>query len=120
MSKFIVVKRKATNGSLAEEIGRKVKRLRQAAGMTQEELAEKLDLHVSFVGHLERGGRKPGMQTLERIASVFNIPPHEFFAEQVPLDKDTWLKRCEKLLPKCNQRQLALVYGLIHFLLYED
>ena len=39
-------------------IGRRVRELRTSSGLTQEELAEKIDVSASFVGHIERGGCK--------------------------------------------------------------
>lgn len=49
------------------------KRLRIAAGLTQEELAQKLGITRSRVGMYETGKREPDFETLELIADFFNV-----------------------------------------------
>jgi transcriptional regulator with XRE-family HTH domain len=36
-------------------------------------LAEKADLHSSYVGLIERGLRSPSLETLSKIADIFNV-----------------------------------------------
>lgn len=59
-------------------IGERIKALRLRENMTQEELAEKVNLHPSYVGILERGERNPSLKSLVKIAAVFNINPDYF------------------------------------------
>jgi transcriptional regulator with XRE-family HTH domain len=41
--------------SLVKEVGRRLKQIRKAAGITQEKLAEKAGLSVEYISRLERG-----------------------------------------------------------------
>lgn len=50
---------------------------RKEMGMTEEELAELLELDNSYVSLLERGARVPSLITLDRIARVFGVKPHD-------------------------------------------
>lgn len=45
-------------------IGKRVRLRRQIMELTQEELAEKIGVCTSFVGHIERGTRKLSVETL--------------------------------------------------------
>ena len=54
-------------------ISRNIKRLRQKAGFTQEQLAEKLFVTRQTVSLWETGKTQPDVQTLEHIAEVFNV-----------------------------------------------
>lgn len=54
-------------------LGRKIRLLRQSRGWTQEMLAEYADLHVSYVVLLEKGSSRATIETLEKLASAFNI-----------------------------------------------
>ena len=47
--------------------------LRKRAGLSQEELAAKIDVSRSAVGMIESGKRMPGRETLEAIADTFNV-----------------------------------------------
>lgn len=68
---------------LAEILGYNVRRLRDDRGWTQAELAERMSVdrdrrvHVPFVSDLERGTRKPKMETVARLSQVFDVTPNE-------------------------------------------
>jgi transcriptional regulator with XRE-family HTH domain len=47
-----------------------VKKHRLANKLSQEGLAEKADLHPTYIGLLERGQRTPGIDVAERIAKA--------------------------------------------------
>lgn len=59
-------------------IGERIKALRLREDLTQEELAEKTNLHPSYVGILERGERNPSIKSLAKIAAVFSVDTHYF------------------------------------------
>jgi len=54
---------------------------RKEMKLTQEELAEKLDLDNSYVSLLERGVRVPSLLTLDRIAKVFGVKAADLLTE---------------------------------------
>lgn len=56
----------------------KAARFRIVRELTQEEMAEKLGLHVSTVGMIERGTRKPGRQAALSYERVARIDPSEW------------------------------------------
>lgn len=49
------------------------KYLRKRAGLTQEELSEKLRMSKSSISMYENGNREPEFETLEVIADYFNV-----------------------------------------------
>lgn len=55
-------------------IGLRVKAIRKARGLTQEQLAELLDRSVDAVSLLERGQVLPSFETLERLAERLGVP----------------------------------------------
>jgi ribosome-binding protein aMBF1 (putative translation factor) len=52
----------------AYEIGREVRRQREAAGLTQQQLADRAGMTQSVVARLEAGGTEPTLATLDRVA----------------------------------------------------
>jgi len=50
-----------------------LKSLRKSFGLTQDELANKLDVSRSTIGMYENGSREPDYETLEAIADFFNV-----------------------------------------------
>ena len=63
------------------EIGRKIKDLRIAKGLTQEELADRSELSKGFISQLERDLTSPSIATLADILQVLGSSLNEFFYE---------------------------------------
>lgn len=74
------------------DIGSKIKRLRQANGLTLEELANRSELTKGFLSQLERDLTSPSVATLEDILEALGTDLQEFFsekpAEQIVFKKD--------------------------------
>ena len=62
--------------------GKRLKAMRKGRKMTQEELADKLGLHNSYIGLLERGERIPSLLTLDRIAKYFGVKPADLIMDE--------------------------------------
>ena len=60
-------------------IGDGIRSRRNRAKMTQEELAEKIDIAVNNMGKIERGESFVTAVTLEKLASVLNVKVEDFF-----------------------------------------
>jgi transcriptional regulator with XRE-family HTH domain len=58
-----------------ERFGRRVRRLREQLGFSQEELADRVGIHRTYVGGIERGERNPTLGTIYRIARGLKIEP---------------------------------------------
>ena len=54
-------------------MGERLKRQRIKQKLTQEQLAEAVDLSVSHLSHIENGNTKTSLQTILNIANVLNI-----------------------------------------------
>ena len=54
-------------------IGEAIRHYRKRAQLTQEELAEKADLHPVYIGELERGEESASIVALMRIAKTLGI-----------------------------------------------
>lgn len=66
-------------------ISQNIKRLRKQAGMTQVELAEKLDVARSTITQWETGRSSPRMGMVQKLAGVFGVTSAEMLAEPTDL-----------------------------------
>ena len=55
------------------QLGQNIKKLREKNAWTQEELAERAELHISYIGPIERGLRYPSLKVLFKIADAFEL-----------------------------------------------
>ena len=53
---------------------RQLRRYRLECHMTQKQLADAMHVSCSLIGHIERGSRKPSLETLVSLSKVLNIP----------------------------------------------
>jgi transcriptional regulator with XRE-family HTH domain len=60
-------------------LGKNVKRLREKQHLSQEKLSEKVDVHVSYIGQIERGLRFPSLKILFRISDALEVRINELF-----------------------------------------
>ncbi|NIJ34952.1 helix-turn-helix domain-containing protein [Sphingomonas oligoaromativorans] len=58
-------------------VGMNVRRFRQRAQMTQEQLAFAAEIDLTYVGGIERGKRNPSVLVLVRIARALGTEPAE-------------------------------------------
>jgi transcriptional regulator with XRE-family HTH domain len=60
-------------------LGRQVRGLRRARGLTQAELAEHAGIGMKYVGKIERGRTNPTMSLMWRLSGALDVDPSELF-----------------------------------------
>jgi len=61
-------------------LGNRIRSFRKLKGYTQQTLADKMGVSLSFVGSLERGTRTPTEPVLRKIASTLQVDYEELCA----------------------------------------
>ncbi|MEM6433507.1 MAG: helix-turn-helix transcriptional regulator [Cyanobacteria bacterium P01_D01_bin.115] len=59
--------------------GRAVRRRRREMDWSQEELAERADLHRNYISDIERGDRNPSLENVHKLAKALGISVSELF-----------------------------------------
>jgi transcriptional regulator with XRE-family HTH domain len=60
------------------KIGVTLKRLREARGFSQLQLAKRADVAQAYISEMEAGGKKnPGIETLRKLAKALGVPVAE-------------------------------------------
>ena len=60
---------------ISVRLGRNVRRLREAKGWSQEEYADRADIHRTYVSDIERGRRNPTISVVEKLARSLDVTP---------------------------------------------
>ena len=63
---------------MEQTYGQTLRKLREASGMSQEELAFKTDLHRTYISQLERDLKSPSLRTVTTIARALGLTLLEF------------------------------------------
>ncbi len=64
---------------IREKVGKRIKELRHKLGISQEELADKAEIHRTYIASLEVGKRNISIVTLEKIVIALEVSLSEFF-----------------------------------------
>lgn len=94
-------------------IGQRIERLRRINGVTQEMLAEKVDLSRVYIAYIEAGKRKPSLESIVKISQVLNTSTDNILIENtIPTDSDYQLD-LSLLLVDCNNYEKRIIMDTI-------
>ena len=68
-----------------EKVGKNLMYYRKQAGLTQAELAEKINYSDKSISKWESGNGVPDLYTLMALGELFNVPINAFIAEETPV-----------------------------------
>lgn len=61
------------------KLGRKIQRIRKKKELTQEQLAEKVNVSTTFIGYVETGYRIPNLKMIYKIARALGVKVKDIF-----------------------------------------
>lgn len=111
------------------EIGRRIKRIRVARGLTQKELASQIGIDFTYIGKIERGEQLPSLKIFIKISDALSIPIVYFFQEEAaasatelslynlaPLVRSEEGRKLLKALRQVHEEDIPLIVEIIHVL----
>ena len=106
---------------IKEELGKKIKRMRVNRGLTQEQLAEAVDISQRTLSGIEIGENFVTADTLDKLLKALNTTSDELFAlnhlreEKELLDE---INRSIKIISQ-NPTKLDILYNVVKCLIKE-
>jgi transcriptional regulator with XRE-family HTH domain len=67
-------------GQLQRTVGKNLRAYRQAQGLSQEEFADVIGVHRTYMGAVERGERNLTLRSVERIAAKLRLKPTDLLS----------------------------------------
>jgi transcriptional regulator with XRE-family HTH domain len=71
----------AKPGKMRQVLASNIRRLRHRLGITQEELAHRAHIHVTYMSSVERAQRNVAIDNIERIAAGLEVKPHQLLMD---------------------------------------
>jgi transcriptional regulator with XRE-family HTH domain len=59
---------------LKQSLGKRIRTARRSAGLTQEQLAERVGRSTEAISNIERGASLPALETLASVADALSVP----------------------------------------------
>ena len=93
---------------LQERLAKIIRTRRLDMGLSQEQLAEKIDKSTSFIGQVERGECFPKFETLQALIACLGIDANELFAD-TPITRDDLSELFEIVLHMNESKRSLLI-----------
>lgn len=62
-----------------ERLGKKIQKLRKDTGLSQEQLAEKIHISRTHMGHIEQGRKSPSLKVMTKLAKILRVNMSDLF-----------------------------------------
>lgn len=93
-------------------IGRRIRNLRLKNNMTQEELADEINISVAFISRVERGVLHINLKRLTEIAEVLKVSPGYLLVGINTKSKEYLKEDFAEILERCTPEQQKLIYQI--------
>lgn len=67
-------------------VGKRIRQERMRLGITQEELADRSKITGKFLSNVERGAKKPSLETVNRVSKGLGIPFEDLVNDEVMIN----------------------------------
>ena len=93
-------------------IGQRIKQARLAKNLTQEDLAEKIDISVAFLSRVERGNSHINLKRLNQLCRLLDIS-EGYVLNGSSSNAENYLdKEFAELLKSCSPEKQRLIYDV--------
>jgi transcriptional regulator with XRE-family HTH domain len=92
------------------ELGNAIRNARMEKKLTQEKLAEIINISPVHIKQIEAGTRMPSVEVLYKISVTLNLSVDDVFFPEKPNAKEM-LGKIERILRVCTQHDLRVVYA---------
>ena len=103
-------------------IGEKIKKIREAKGLSQKEVALTLSMNPSQYSKIENGKVDPQCSSIEKIANALGISLSDIFTEESNLDNinsiDKSIIEKVQLIEQLDDKQKESIFSIIDMAIY--
>ena len=96
-----------------ELIGARIRSIREAKGLTQEKLAEVMDINSKYLSNIERGKENPTLDMLIRFTEALKVEMWEMFDFGHEVGLKEMKESMSKLLKESEEEKLRLAIKIL-------
>jgi len=98
--------------STKNQLGARIREIRRAHGLTQEQLAVLVDIEQKHVSCIERGKNAPTIDRLQKISEVLNVPVKDFFDFGNKSKEEVRLRSIDKMVQELDEDKRKIAYKI--------
>ena len=94
-------------------IGQRVRKFRKALGLSQETLAENVNISTTHMSHIETGNTKLSLPVLVALANVLEVRTDDLLYDESPSSRTSSINGILQILDSCTKQQLQIIEDVL-------
>ena len=94
------------------KIGQRIRKYRKAKGLSQEELAEKVNISVTHISHIETGNTKLSLSVFVDLANALEVQADDLLMD-APCDRSRAINELSEVLDACSPQQIRIITDVV-------
>lgn len=99
--------------SLKEKLGARIQEIRKSKKITQEKLAEMIDIDIPNISNIERGKRFVSSNTLEKIIDALDVEPQDLFDFGHKKSREELITLINQIIKNSTDKDLEYYYRMM-------
>ena len=95
------------------QIGLKIRKIRKAHGLSQEELAEKINISTTHMSHIETGNTKLSLSVFVGIATALEVRTDDLLGSRSTMTTSAALEEIAGVLGRCSAREANIIADVV-------
>lgn len=95
------------------KIGQRIRKARKAHRLSQEELAEKINISTTHMSHIETGNTKLSLAVLVDIAAVLETSTDDLLSDDHMMPMSKLLNEIEAVLGCCTPQEAKVILDVV-------
>lgn len=95
------------------KIGQRIRKIRKAHGLSQEELAEKVNISTTHMSHIETGNTKLSLQVLVDISAALEIRTDDLLNDNPTVSTSTAMEEIAAVLERCTAKESKVIADVV-------
>lgn len=94
------------------KIGQRIRKIRKAHGLSQEELAEQIDISTTHMSHIETGNTKLSLPVFVDIAAALDVRTDDLLDSNT-VTTSAVMEEISAVLDRCNAQEAKIIADIV-------
>ena len=94
-------------------IGQRIRKIRKAHNLSQEELAERIGISTTHMSHIETGNTKLSLPVFVDLAAALEVRTDELLYDSDSAVRSTFIEEIVRLLDTCTTQQVKIIEDVL-------
>ena len=95
------------------KIGQRIRKYRKAHGLSQEALAERVNISTTHMSHIETGNTKLSLPVLVDIAAALEVRTDDLLSDNALVATSTSLDEISAVLDRCTTKEVKVIADIV-------